>query len=393
MFDFDKVVERRGTNCIKYDFAKENGKPEDILPLWVADMDFPTAPPVLDRLRQRIDHGIFGYTETKDEYFQAVKDWYQTGFGWSIEKSWLVKTPGVVFAIAAAVRAFTGEGDAVLIQPPVYHPFRKTIIANKRKVVENPLKLIEGHYEIDFEDFENKIAEHQVKLFLLCSPQNPTGRVWKEWELQKLGGICLRHGVLVVSDEIHSDFVWEENRHHVFASLSPDFEKIAVTCTAPSKTFNLAGLQISNIFIADPELKKSFCNELSAIGYGEVNMLGLEACRAAYEEGGDWLKELKQYIWGNYLFLEEYLEKRIPKLHAVRPEGTYLVWVDFRDLGLSAEEREKLIVEKARLWLNEGGIFGKEGEGFERINIACPRAVLKQALEQLEDAVTSVKKD
>lgn len=390
MFDFDEIVERRGTNCIKYDFAKENGKPEDILPLWVADMDFKAPPQVLDRIKKRTDHGIFGYTETGDEYFQAVKDWYATRFGWNVEESWLVKTPGVVFAIATALRAFTREGDGVLIQPPVYHPFAKTIKANKRKLVENPLKLVKGHYEIDFEDFEEKIVKHRVKLFLLCSPQNPTGRVWKEWELEKLGEICLKHGVLVVSDEIHSDFVWERNRHIVFASLSPAYEKITVTCTAPSKTFNLAGLQVSNIFIANPELKKSFCDELSAIGCSEVNVLGLEACQAAYEKGGAWLKELKRYIWDNYLYLEAYLEKRIPKLHTVRPEGTYLVWVDFRELKLSAEERERLIVEKARLWLNEGGIFGKEGEGFERINIACPRATLRQALKQLEDAVAAV---
>lgn len=387
MFDFDTVIERRGTDCLKYDFARERGKTEDILPLWVADMDFQTSPAILERLEERVRHGIFGYSEGKDAYFQALAGWYEKHFDWKVERSWLVKTPGVVFALAAAVRAFTEEGDAVLIQQPVYYPFSEVITDNKRKLVNSPLKLADGHYEMDFQDFEEKIVKEKVKLFLLCSPHNPAGRVWKEWELRKLGDICLAHGVLVVSDEIHSDFVWPGNRHLVFASLCPEYEKITVTCTSPSKTFNIAGLQISNIFIPDAKLRRRFRHEVAAAGYSQPNTMGLAACQAAYEGGEEWLRELKKYIWDNYLFLKEFLEKRIPEIHALPLEGTYLVWLDFRELGLTEKEREELVVKKARLWLDSGAMFGVDGEGFERINIACPRATLEKALRQLEEAI------
>lgn len=388
-FDFDTVIERRGTNCLKYDFARERGKAEDVLPLWVADMDFQTAPEILERLERAVRHGIFGYSESKDEYFQAVYEWYKKYFGWEVKQSWLTKTPGVVFAIAAAVRAFTEEGDSVLLQQPVYYPFSEVITDNNRKLVNNPLKLARGHYEIDFEDFEKKIADNHVRLFLLCSPHNPVGRVWKEWELRKIGDICLKHGVLVVSDEIHSDFVWQDHRHLVFASLAPEYADITVTCTAPSKTFNIAGLQVSNIFISNPKLRKEFRRAIAAAGYSQVNTMGIVACQAAYESGREWLEEVKRYIWDNFLFLKEFLETRIPKIHPVVPEGTYLIWLDFRELGLSEEEWEDLIVNKAHLWLDSGAMFGQAGEGFERINIACPRKILQRALEQLEAAVSS----
>ncbi|MCI5698815.1 MAG: pyridoxal phosphate-dependent aminotransferase [Lachnospiraceae bacterium] len=386
-YDFDTVIDRRGTNCLKYDFARERGKREDVLPLWVADMDFKTAPVVLEKLEERVQHGIFGYSEGKEEYFRAVESWYEKRFGWKVKRNWMVKTPGVVFAIAMAVRAFTEEGNGVLIQQPVYYPFSEAILDNRRKLVNNPLKLINGHYEIDFADFEEKIVNEEVKLFLLCSPHNPAGRVWKEWELKKMGDICRKYGVLVVSDEIHSDFVWSGNRHLVFSALSPEYEKITITCTSPSKTFNLAGLQISNIFIPNHELKKRFRQEIAASGYSQLNTLGLTACQAAYEGGEEWLEEVKQYIWENYLFLKEYLGQKIPKIHALDPEGTYLVWLDFRELGLTEQEREDLVVNKAHLWLDSGAMFGKDGEGFERINIACPRKTLEKALKQLEEAL------
>jgi cystathionine beta-lyase len=386
-FDFDTVIDRKGTNSLKYDFAIERGKPENVLPFWVADMDFPTAPGILERLKKQTEHGIFGYSDSKDDYFKALESWYKKHFDWQIEKSWLVKTPGVVFALAMAVRAFTKKGDGVLIQQPVYYPFSGVIRDNDRVLVNSPLKNVNGHYEMDFEDFERKIIEEKVKLFLLCSPHNPVGRVWKEWELQKIGEICLKHGVLVVSDEIHSDFVWEDNRHQVFAGLSPELSDITITCTAPSKTFNIAGLQVSNIFISNRELKRKFCHEISAAGYSQVNVMGLLACQAAYETGEAWLLELKGYIWDNYVFLKEYLKKEAPKLSVGSLEGTYLVWIDFRALGLTEAEREKLIVEKAGLWLDSGAMFGKDGEGFERINIACPRSTLKQGLEKLAKAL------
>lgn len=389
-YDFDKVTDRRGTNCLKYDFAPERGKPEGILPLWVADMDFPTAPEILERLEQAVRHGIFGYSEGKDDYFQAVAGWYKKYFDWEVKRNWLVKTPGVVFAIAAAIRAFTEEGDAVMLQQPVYYPFSEVIRDNRRVLVNSPLKLTEGSYEIDFADVEKKIAKNKVKLFLLCSPHNPVGRVWEEWELKKLGDLCLKYKVLVVSDEIHSDFVWPGHRHRVFASLSPEYADITVTCTAPSKTFNLAGLQASNIFISNHELKQRFKKAIAQAGYSQLNLMGLIACQAAYEEGGAWLSELKTYLEGNLAFVREYLKEQLPKIKLIEPEGTYLIWLDFRKLGLTEEEREDLIVNKAGLWLDSGAMFGADGEGFERINIACPRATLKEALDQLQKAVSDL---
>ncbi|MGN1148641.1 MAG: MalY/PatB family protein [Lachnospiraceae bacterium] len=386
-FDFDTVIDRKGTKSLKYDFARERGKKEDILPLWVADMDFQTAPGILHKLEETVRHGIFGYSEGKEDYFLAVSAWYQKHFGWEVKREWLVKTPGVVFAIAAAIRAFTKEGDAVLLQQPVYYPFSEAILDNNRELVNSPLKLINGHYEIDFEDFEEKIVKHKVKLFLLCSPHNPTGRVFREWELRRLGDICLKHGVLVVSDEIHNDFTYPGFRHQVFASLSPEFQEITVTCTAPSKTFNLAGLQISNIFIPNADLRHRLKKEIAAAGYSQVNLMGLVACQAAYEEGEEWLAQLKEYLYGNLGFVREFLQENLPEITLIEPEGTYLIWLDFRSLSLSEPEREDLIVNKAGLWLDSGAMFGPDGEGFERINIACPRKTLEKAFSQLKDAI------
>lgn len=389
-YEFDKVIDRSGTMCLKYDFARERGKKEGLISMWVADMDFRTAPEILERLHTAVDHGIFGYTDAKEEYFDAVAGWYQRRFGWNIKRQWLVKTPGVVFALSAAIRGLTREGDAVLIQQPVYYPFGEVITDNRRRLVNNPLKLVDGHYEIDFEDFERKIVEEQVKLFLLCSPHNPVGRVWKEWELRRIGDLCLKHGVLIVSDEIHSDFVWGENRHYMLASLSEQYADITITCTAPSKTFNLAGLQASNIFIPNHDLKVRFKKAVDQAGYSQLNSMGLLACMAAYESGEAWLEELKVYLQGNIAFMKSYLEREIPRLHLIEPEGTYLLWVDFRELGLTEEEREDLVVNQAGLWLDSGAMFGADGEGFERFNIACPRSVLEQALAQLKQAVDRI---
>ncbi|RHF91469.1 pyridoxal phosphate-dependent aminotransferase [Roseburia sp. AM23-20] len=389
-YDFDEVVERRGTGCLKYDFAKERGKKEDVLPLWVADMDFKTVPAVTKRLQKAVEHGIYGYSDSKEDYFAAVSGWYRDHFDWNTKQEWMIKTPGVVFALAAAVRAYTEKGDAVLIQQPVYYPFRQVIESNDRKLVSSDLVLRDGHYEIDFENFEAKIKEHQIHLFLLCSPHNPVGRVWKEWELRKIGEICLKYQVVVVSDEIHSDFVYPGNKHYVFASIEPEFEKISVICTAPSKTFNLAGLQVSNIFIADEGLRKKFIRAVDQAGYSQVNLMGLVACQAAYEEGAEWLLQLKEYLLENLSFVREYLKENLPEVKLIEPEGTYLIWLDFEALGLERKELEALI-DKAGLWLDAGTIFGKTGIGFERINIACPRRTLEQAFVQLKKAVDQLK--
>ena len=385
--DFDTVPNRRGTNCFKYDFAREMGMPEDVLPLWVADMDFPTAPAVLERLHALAEHGIFGYTGVKDAYFSAVHNWYAQRFGWETQRSWLVTTPGVVFAIAIAIRAFTQKGDAILIQQPVYYPFANKVTENDRQLVVNPLVLKNGRYEMDFADMERKIVDYHVKMLLLCSPHNPVGRVWTKEELLRVGEICQKHGVLVVSDEIHADFTYAGHTHRVFASVKSEFADFTITCTAPSKTFNLAGLQNSNIFIPNRQLRHAYKKELSACGCGGTNCMGMAACQAAYEAGADWLEQLKRYLAGNLAYIRQFLREKLPEIALIEPEGTYLVWMDLRKLGLTEQQQRQLIVQDAKLWLDTGTLFGQGGEGFERINIACPRTTIEQAMQRLEHAV------
>lgn len=385
--DFDTVPNRRGTNCFKYDFAREMGMPEDVLPLWVADMDFPTAPAVLERLHALAEHGIFGYTGVKDAYFSAVHNWYAQRFSWETQRSWLVTTPGVVFAIAIAIRAFTQKGDAILIQQPVYYPFANKVTENDRQLVVNPLVLKNGRYEMDFADMERKIVDYHVKMLLLCSPHNPVGRVWTKEELLRVGEICQKHGVLVVSDEIHADFTYAGHTHRVFASVKSEFADFTITCTAPSKTFNLAGLQNSNIFIPNRQLRHAYKKELSACGCGGTNCMGMAACQAAYEAGADWLEQLKQYLAGNLAYIRQFLREKLPDIALIEPEGTYLVWLDLRKLGLTEQQQRQLIVQDAKLWLDTGTLFGQGGEEFERINIACPRTTIEQAMQRLEHAV------
>ena len=385
--NFNIVVNRKNTNCLKYDFAVRRGRPENVLPLWVADMDFKVAPEITQAIEKRVAHGIFGYSEVKEEYFEAVLAWMEQKHGWHVKEDWLVKTPGVVFALAMAVQAFTEPGDAVIIQQPVYYPFSEVIADNGRRIVDNTLELKEdGKYHINFEDFEQKVKENHVKLFLLCSPHNPVGRVWTKEELKKIAAICRKYDVIVVSDEIHEDFVFN-GKHQVFADLSEDAKNRTITCTAPSKTFNLAGLQVSNIWIATPKLREKFKKQIAAAGYSQLNTLGLTACEAAYRYGGEWHAELLGYLKSNLNFLREFLQTRLPEVKLIEPEGTYLVWLDFGSLGLTEEQREELLTKKAGIWLDSGAIFGAAGEGFERINIACPRSILKDALERIERAV------
>lgn len=385
--NFNIVVNRKNTNCLKYDFAVRRGRPENVLPLWVADMDFKVAPEITQAIEKRVAHGIFGYSEVKEEYFEAVLAWMEQKHGWHVKEDWLVKTPGVVFALAMAVQAFTEPGDAVIIQQPVYYPFSEVIADNGRRIVDNTLELKEdGKYHINFEDFEQKVKENHVKLFLLCSPHNPVGRVWTKEELKKIAAICRKYDVIVVSDEIHEDFVFN-GKHQVFADLSEDAKNRTITCTAPSKTFNLAGLQVSNIWIANPKLREKFKKQIAAAGYSQLNTLGLTACEAAYRYGGEWHAELLGYLKSNLNFLREFLQTRLPEVKLIEPEGTYLVWLDFGSLGLTEEQREELLTKKAGIWLDSGAIFGAAGEGFERINIACPRSILKDALERIERAV------
>ena len=395
-YNFDKIINRKGTNCLKYDYAVERGKPADVLPLWVADMDFTVSEEITKSLHAAVDHGIYGYTQPKDAYYNAITNWMEKNHNWKTKREWIMKTPGVVFALGAAVKAFTKPGDAVLIQNPVYYPFTNIIRDNDRRVIDNTLvyekRVTEGksQYSIDYEDFERKIVQENIKLFILCNPHNPVGRVWNREELQYLGEICLRHHVIVVSDEIHNDFVYPGFEHTVFANVDPRFAEFTVTCTAPSKTFNLAGLQISNIFISNETLREAFQKEIDKTGYDEPNALGAVACEAAYRGGQEWLDQLRAYLLENLNVLRAYLQEKIPQIHLVEPEGTYLVWLDCSELGISGKELDQFIVEKAGLWLDGGAMFGPSGADFQRVNIACPRATLELALDKLKAAVDNL---
>ena len=381
--DFDRIIDRKNTRCLKYDFAVKRGMPEDVLPLWVADMDFETSSYIEDALTERVQEGIFGYSDVQTPYFEIIRDWMIRHHDWEPQEKWLIKTPGVVFALAMAVKAYTDPGDKVLLQQPVYYPFSEVITDNGREVVSNDLVLTEdGSYKIDFADFEQKIIANGIKLFLLCSPHNPVGRVWTKEELEKIGDICVKHGVTVVSDEIHNDFIWE-GTHTVFAGIKKEFADISVTCTSPSKTFNLASMMISNIFIPNQILRRKFRKEMDRAGISQLSVLGLVATEAAYAHGDEWYAAMKIYVRDNIAFARAYVEENLPGVRMIDTQGTYLIWLDFRQTGLTVEELDHKIIYEAGLWLDSGKIFGKTGEGFERINVACPRAVLQEALDRI----------
>ena len=386
--DFDKVYNRKNTKSLKYDFAKIRNKPEDVLPLWVADMDFKVSSYVEDALVELAKHGIFGYSEVETPYFEAIKGWMKKRHNWEPDERWLIKTPGIVFALAMAVKAYTDKGDGVLIMPPVYYPFFEVIEDNERRVVSNELIMGEDNrYHIDFLDFEEKIVSENVKLFLLCNPHNPGGRVWTKEELLKIGDICLKHNVIVVSDEIHQDFVFGDAKHTVFADIKDEFLGITVTCTSPTKTFNLAGTQISNIFIADEKIRHAFKKQVDAAGYSQCNVMGLVAGEAAYLYGEEWFEAAKAYIWDNIKFIQDYIDKNLKGVTMTNQEGTYLVWLDFKGTGIPADEIDRRILYEAKLWLDSGAIFGKAGEGYQRINAACPRSILEEALDRIRRVI------
>lgn len=381
--DFDRIIDRKNTRCLKYDFAVKRGMPEDVLPLWVADMDFETSSYIEDALTERVKEGIFGYSDVQTPYFEIIRDWMIRHHDWEPQEKWLIKTPGVVFALAMAVKAYTDPGDKVLLQQPVYYPFSEVITDNGREVVSNDLVLtVDGTYKIDFADFEQKIIANGIKLFLLCSLHNPVGRVWTKEELEKIGDICVKHGVTVVSDEIHNDFIWE-GTHTVFAGIKKEFADISVTCTSPSKTFNLASMLISNIFIPNQILRRKFCKEMDRAGISQLSVLGLVATEAAYAHGDEWYAAMKNYVRDNIAFARAYVEENLPGVRMIDTQGTYLIWLDFRQTGLTVEQLDHKIIYEAGLWLDSGKIFGKTGEGFERINVACPRAVLQEALDRI----------
>ncbi len=398
-YDFDREINRKGTNSVKWEFIKHGGsllfreEPDDsssgtrLLPMWVADMDFPCPEPVVEALVARAQHRLFGYTSPTDSYYNAIVNWMKKRHGWEIEPEWISTTPGVVPALNMLVKTYTSPGDKVLIQTPVYYPFNKAVKNSDGILVTNPLIYENGRYSMDFADLEEKTKDPQVKMAILCSPHNPVGRVWTRDELLRFGEICLNNNVLVVSDEIHGDLILEGHVFTPFAGISEAFAQSSITCNAPSKTFNLAGLKTSNIIISDEQLRARFKKTLERTALGGVGAFGVVALEAAYNHGEEWLSQVLDYIMGNYRYLEKYIAEHLPQIKVVPLEGTYLVWLDCRSLGLGKLELEQLMLEEAKVYLDEGYIFGTEGEGFERVNLACPRSVLAEALERIRNVM------
>lgn len=396
MINFDQEINRLGTNAIKWDVVKrgERFEPVDfdapgprLLPLWVADMDFRCPQPVIDALTARAQHGIYGYTWPDDAYRQAVVDWLARRQGWTIERDWILTTPGVVPALNLLVQTFVQPGRRVIVQPPVYYPFYTAISNNGGEIVYNPLVYQDGRYRMDLDGLAGLVRDPATVMLVLCSPHNPVGRVWQPDELRSLGELCRAHDVLVVADEIHGDLIYPGYTFTPYATLGDDLAQRAVICTAPSKTFNLAGLATSNIIIPNAELRGRFQRTLTNIGLHGSNIFGISALTAAYTEGEPWLDALMAYIADNYRFLRAYLAEQLPQIKVIEPEGTYLVWLDCRGLGLDKAALEHLMLDEARVFLDEGYIFGEEGAGFERINIACPRSILAEALARISAAV------
>ena len=385
-YDFDTIIDRSSTDSCKYDLRAENGFSDDALCYWVADMDFKCAPEIISALKEKVEHGIFGYTALRKPYYNAVRRWILQHTGYEVHDKWLFTTAGVVQGISFAIQAFSEKGDSILIQKPIYYPFSRAIEENGRVIVNSPLVWDGEKYNINFNDFERKIADNKVKMFLLCNPHNPSGRVWGKDELEKIAEICLRYGVTVVSDEIHCDFVWEPYKHTPFASLSKEAENICVTCTSASKTFNLAGLQTSNIFVANGDMRIKYAKVLKAASVSLPNMMGLTATLAAYTYGEPWLCAVKEYIEANFERTIDFFSSHKSKIRALKPQGTYLQWLDCKELckekGWSDEELNKAIKE-AGVWLDAGSMFGDEANFFQRINVACPWEYLKQGLERL----------
>ena len=387
-YNFDTPINRYHTNSLKFDFKKAYGQPEDVLPMWVADMDFPVLPEVTKAIIRRANHPVYGYTMALEEYYKSVMEWMETRHSYHTKRDWFIITPSVVFSLGVAIRAFTKENGAVMINTPVYGQFFKIIVNNDRRIVESPLVYQEDtkRYELNFHDIETKIVKEQIKLYILCSPHNPVGRVWTKEELLTLGSILKKHQVVLVSDEIHMDFVFKKYRHNVFSTLKEEFEEFTITCTSSSKTFNLAGLQNANTIIANKTLRREFLRELKKSGYNEPNIFGMVACQAAYECGADYMDQLVDYLWQNVEFTKEYVSQYMPKLKITPMEGTYLMWLDFREYGFSSEEINHRLMYQAKVWIQEGKQFGEKEDGFYRMNIAVPRSILKQCLEQLREA-------
>ena len=391
MYNFDEIIPREETNCIKYDLRKEYFGSENLIPMWVADMDFRTPDFIMEAIRQRAEHEILGYSARGEGFFDAIIGWYSRRYNWEIQKDWIVTTPGVVPALHFAIRAFTAPGEKVLIQPPVYHPFFSIIKGNERVVVSNQLILKHGRYRMNIKDLKEKVDKH-TKLILLSHPHNPVGRVWTEEELTEIGEFCTSKGITILCDEIHSDLVYSPNRHIPMASINKELLQHTITFDAPSKTFNLAGLTTSFVIIPDSALRQLFNRELETSHLWLGNLFGSIALEAAYSSGDQWLDQLMNYLKDNLEFMKAFISGEIPSVKVIEPEATYLVWLDMRQISLKEQTMKDFLVKEARLGFNDGASFGPGGEGFQRINIACPRSVLEKALVQLRDALGSRKK-
>jgi len=398
-YDFDLHIDRGSTGSVKWGFIQDGGglTPREewearygvsgLLSMWVADMDFPAPEPVIEALSRRVKHGVFGYTAPRPSYFESVKGWMKRRHNWEISAEWICPSPGVVPSLNLLVRAFCARGKKVVVQTPVYYPFFSAVSNNGNKLVKNSLSYEGGRYRMDYDDLQAKVKDPDVEMIILCNPHNPVGRVWSREELVKFGETCIRNDVLIIADEIHGDLIFGGSRFVPFAGISDEFAQASIVCTAPSKTFNLAGLQTSNIIIADETRRSGFLEIMKKNGLFGLNVFGAEALEAAYAHGEEWLVQVLRYIEGNYSYLLEYFRNYLPDIKPVPLEGTYLVWLDCRGLGLSREELSSLMLRKAGVNLDDGYIFGSEGEGFERINIACPRSILSEALDRIRDAL------
>jgi len=385
-YDFDEVINRMNSASDKWDGLPNRFGVSEAIPMWVADMDFKAPPPVIHALHQRVEQGVYGYTFRPDSYFEATMDWMKRRHQWSIDRKWIAHSPGILPAISLFIDSFTQPGDSVVIQTPVYHPFSRIIKSLGRQVVHNPLTFENGRYAMDLEDLEARI-DSTVKILVLCNPHNPVGRVWSQEELTRLGQICTKNNMLVISDEIHCDIVYRGHKHIPFASLSDEFADRSITCIAPSKTFNLAGLQTSSIIIPNDRIRDRFNESINSLNIGAPNPFGIVATEIAYQYGEEWLEQLIEYLQENLDLLIRYFQENIPQIKVIKPESTYLVWLDCRELGLAAEELDQFMLRKARVAMNEGYIFGEDGIGFMRMNIACPRSTLEKSMRQIEEAV------
>ena len=388
MYSFDDIIERRNTHSVKWDEAEMVFGAKDVLPMWVADMDFKAPPQVLEALLKRIEHGVFGYTSIPASLKEAVCNWIYRKHKWQTEGKWLSFSMGVVPAMATAIQSFTSPGDKIIVQPPVYYPFFQLVEKNGRELVLNPLQLTKENYQMNLADLKKKIKG--AKLFLLCNPHNPGGRVWPKEELTILGELCVEHNVLVVSDEIHSDLVFPQVHHTPFASICKEFAEISITCIAPTKTFNLAGLQSSISIIPNPVLKRQFDQTQYRQGFFTLNAFAVAGTEAAYRYGEEWLNHLVEYIQKNVEFTHTFIEKELPKLRVIKPEATYLVWIDCRGLQKSDAELKQLLLHKGKIAVEPGIKFGKEGSGFIRLNVACSRKTLQEGLRRIAVAFAGI---